>query len=172
MATGEELNQLMLRGCRVFHDFPAERFNIDHVVVEPRGVFAVETKGRAKPVRGRGREDATVTYDGNLLLFPTWQERQPVEQASRQAVWLAKWLTSAVGEPVTVHAAISLPGWYVDRKAAAVSPNVFNPRNATFLAEPAGDKELSASLIQRIAHQVEQRCRDVMPQAFRDPERR
>lgn len=169
MATGEELNQLMLSGCRVFHDFPADRFNIDHVVVGPRGVLAVETKARAKPVRGRGREDARVTYDGNLLLFPTWQEREPLEQASRQAVWLGKWLTSAVGEPVTVHAAVALPGWYVDGKGAA-PPIVFNPRNAPFPAERAGDRQLSGALIQRIAHQIEQRCRDVMPQAFRDPE--
>lgn len=166
LATGEELNQLMLRGCRVFHDVPANRFNIDHVVVGPRGVYAVETKGRAKPRRGLGRDGAAVTYDGERLLFPGWEEREPLEQARRQAAWLRSWLASAVGEPVTVHAALALPGWYVDRKASG-PPIVFNPKNATFLAEPAGDKELSRSLIQRIAHQIEQRCRDVAPQALR-----
>lgn len=44
MAIGQELNQLMLKGYAVYHDFPAEHFNIDHIVVAPAGVFAVETK--------------------------------------------------------------------------------------------------------------------------------
>src|SRR5947209_15260090 len=32
MAVGQELNQLMQQGCWIYHDFPAERFNIDHVI--------------------------------------------------------------------------------------------------------------------------------------------
>ena len=51
-AVGQELNQLMLDGFRVFHDFPAGEFNIDHIVVGKTGIFAVETKGRAKPLKG------------------------------------------------------------------------------------------------------------------------
>ena len=46
LAVGQELDQLMLSGARVFHDFPAENFNIDHIVISTSGVFAVETKGR------------------------------------------------------------------------------------------------------------------------------
>ena len=33
MAVGEELNRLMLDGYHVYHDFPADRFNIDHILV-------------------------------------------------------------------------------------------------------------------------------------------
>jgi hypothetical protein len=32
--------------------------NIDHVVIGKNGVFAVETKGRSKPMRGKGNDDA------------------------------------------------------------------------------------------------------------------
>jgi integrase len=78
---------------RVYHDFPAENFNIDHIVIGSNGVFAVETKGRAKPVNG----DVNVIFDGQGLQFPTHYEKDPFDQAKRQAVWLAKWLTSAVG---------------------------------------------------------------------------
>lgn len=49
IAVGQELNQLMLDGYRVYHDFPGDKFNIDHIVVGPPGVFAVETKARSKP---------------------------------------------------------------------------------------------------------------------------
>jgi hypothetical protein len=39
-AVAEELNQLMLDGCRVFHDVPMEPYgNIDHVLIAPAGIF-------------------------------------------------------------------------------------------------------------------------------------
>jgi hypothetical protein len=54
LATAEELNQLMRYGYYVYHDFPADRFNIDRVVIGPAGVFAVETKTRSKgTLRGK-----------------------------------------------------------------------------------------------------------------------
>ena len=50
-AMGEELNRLMAEGCQVFHDFPLEKkANIDHIVVAPSGVFAIETKTWRKVV--------------------------------------------------------------------------------------------------------------------------
>ena len=47
--TGNQLNRLMKHGYDVFHDLPANGSNIDHLVIGPNGVFAVETKGRRKP---------------------------------------------------------------------------------------------------------------------------
>lgn len=167
LAVGQELNHLMLHGCRVYHDFPAESFNIDHVVVGPGGVFAVETKGRAKPDKGRGSIDATVTYDGQILRFPDWHEKEPLEQARRQADWLQKWLSSAVGEAVTVRSVLALPGWFVDRTQSG-NVIVFNGKNPQFLSRPLGKNEpLSHKLVQQIAHQIEQRCRDVAPVGYR-----
>jgi hypothetical protein len=167
MATGEELNQLMLLGCHVYHDVPGDRFNIDHVVVGPAGVYAVETKTRAKGPRA-GTEAAAVTYDGSVLRFPGWQDRESLQQARRQAEWLQAWLTSAVGESVTARPVLALPGWFVDRKGSG-DVIVCNPKNATFLARPRSERErLTPELVQRITHQLEQRCRDVVPFSSRD----
>ena len=85
LAVGQELDQLMRLGAVVFHDIPADNFNIDHVVISSEGVFAVETKGFTKPKQGRGRADATVVFDGKVLRFPTWTTKAPLEQAERQA---------------------------------------------------------------------------------------
>ncbi len=164
MAAGQELNQLMLLGCRVYHDFPAEDFNIDHIVIGPAGVYAVETKGRAKPDKGRGKEEALVVYDGKSLQFPGWQETEPIAQAKRQAQWLANWLKNAVGEPVPVQPALALPGWFIERKGRDMV--VFNSKNPDFLAKPRGERVLSDEMIQRVAHQVEQRCRTVEPVSY------
>lgn len=165
MAVGQELNHLMRNGCYVYHDFPAEEFNIDHVVVGPSGVFAVETKGRAKPDKGRGTTDAQVVYDGKGLQFPDWNERKPLDQAKRQADWLSRWISSAVGESVEAKPALALAGWFVKRTQPG-DVVVYNGKNPSFLARPQGTP-LSETMIKRIVHQVEQRCRDVEPGGYR-----
>ncbi|MFH7319266.1 nuclease-related domain-containing protein [Desulfurivibrio sp. D14AmB] len=164
MAVGQELNQLMLHGCRVYHDVPGEGFNIDHVVVSPAGVYAVETKGRAKPDKGRGAEDVRVVYDGKSLRFPDWTETEPIAQAKRQANWLANWLRSAVGKPIAVLPALALPGWYIERQERDMV--VFNSKNPAFLAKPRGERVLSDELIEQVGFQVEQRCRTVEPISY------
>src|SRR5688500_2183317 len=63
-AMGQELNQLMPLGFRVFHDIPCLNFNVDHVVVGTSGLFVVETKGRSKPA-----EESAVVFDGQRLQF-------------------------------------------------------------------------------------------------------
>src|SRR6185369_10743752 len=142
-----------------------DKFNIDHSAIGENGVFAIETKGRAKPDRGRGQEDVRVVYDGQTLQFPTWSEKEPIEQAKRQAAWLSSWLTKAVGQQVSVTPALALPGWYVDRKARDFM--IFSGKNPQFIAKITTDMVLSPELIQRVAHQIEQKCRDVGPQAYR-----
>jgi len=165
MAVGQELNQLMSNGFRIYHDFPAENFNIDHVAVGPTGIYAVETKGRTKALRKKGKVDATVAYDGQALKFPSWYETEPLLQAQLQADWLGKWLTSAVGDSVYAQAVLALPGWYVVRNVDRPI-KVISGKEAYSLAKPSGI-ELNDEMIQRVAHQLEQRCRDVEPVAYR-----
>jgi hypothetical protein len=115
-AVGQELNQLLSHGFRVFHDIGGDTaFNVDHVVVGPTGVFAVETKGRTKPLRD-GKAEYRVEQHGDRLIFPGWTETQPLRQALRNAEWLAKWLSSSTGEAVEVQPVLALPGWFIERK--------------------------------------------------------
>lgn len=164
-AVGQELNTLMFSGFRVFHDFPAENFNIDHIAVGPAGVFAVETKGRPKPIKGRGNIDAKVFSDGEILRFPGWNETEPLEQARWQAKWLSNWLSSAVGQPVSAKPVLALPGWFVDttKRSDVV---VYSGKNPQFFSKLQAGEPLPDSLVLSIAHQLEQRCRDVAPSAY------
>lgn len=166
MAVGQELNHLMRDGYYVYHDFPAENFNIDHVAVGPGGLFAIETKGRFKPDMGRGKFDATVTFDGKVLRFPDWEDRKFLEQARRQAVWLKGWTSSAIGEKVEARPVLALPGWFVDQKARG-DVTLYNGKNPRSWATAQGNRVLSENQIKRIKHQLEQRCRDVEPVAYR-----
>jgi hypothetical protein len=164
MAAGQELNQLLRSGYWVFHDLPAENFNIDHVVVGSNGVFALETKGRAKP--GKDVKDAwKVKYDGERLLFPGWTEIKPLAQAERQAKWLRQWLSSAVGENVDVRPILVLPGWFIERTSPKGMP-VINAKNPEKLFRSLGKTPLSDKLVQQVVHQLDQRCRDVSARAY------
>ena len=162
VAVGQELNQLMLKGYHVYHDFPANNFNIDHIIVGQSGVFTVETKARSKPATRNVAGNATVTYNGRLLLFPQGVDLKTIEQAKRQAAWLTNWIGSAVGEKVAVRPVVALPGWCVKRTSPDGIP-VVNPKQFPSLFKHISPRFLSSEMISRITHQLEQKCRDVVP---------
>jgi len=162
IAVAQELNRLMLSGYHVYHDVPGKGFNIDHVVVGQAGVFAVETKGRLKPTTSNRASDARVVYDGKKLQFPNWVETNPLEQVKRQVKWLSNWLSSAVGHPVNVRPVLAIPGWFIERTASGGIP-VVNPKLFKSILKPFGGSSLDKARINRIVHQLEQRCRNVHP---------
>ncbi len=164
LTVGQSLNRLMREGSRVYHDFPAEGFHIDHIVVGSRGVFTVETKTRFQPVRANRREDATVAYDGRMLHFPTGSDHAMIDQAKHQSKWLARWLSRAVGENLSVRAVIALPGWFVKRTSPEGLP-VVNPRQFASLFRHIQPRTLSPEVITQIVHHLEQRCGDI-PEEF------
>lgn len=163
MAAGQELDQLMRTGAAVFHDLPAENFNIDHVVVARQGVFAVETKGYRKPNRNGGAADATVIYDGKALKFPEWSGTGALAQAERQARWLSEWLTGVTGEKVEATPVLALPGWFVDRRGRGSVVVLSGGEIKEHLLKARSATALTDAQVERVARQVEQRCRDVKP---------
>lgn len=138
--TGMQLNRLVAMDCLVLHDLPAEGFNIDHVVVAPRGVYAVETKSFRKPKNASERKDDPthrVSYDGTALRFPDFSTKEPIEQAVRQAQWLRRLLRNELALDVPVIPAVALPGWYINRTddGKGADTKVFTPmgRGAEFM---------------------------------------
>lgn len=158
-AVGEELNHLMLEGCRVYHDVPNDPYgNVDHVLVAPSGVYAIETKTRRKK-EAEGRNAHKALFDGRTLRFGEGPpETTCLEQARQQASRLSDWLSKAIGDPVHARAVLSLPGWYVER-AGRGDVIVVSGKNVRSLIK--GSALFDAGQIKRIAHQLEQRCRDV-----------
>lgn len=163
LAVGQELNNRMRDGFFVFHDFPADGFNIDHVLVGPTGVFAVETKGRAKS-RVAENENWKIEFDGKKLIFPGWTQTKPITQAKNQAQWLSKWLQKATGVPCNVEPVLVIPGWYIKRTAPS-NVRVFNGKKSEFLAK--GKAVLTPQQIMAIVHQIDQKCRTVSSSSYK-----
>jgi hypothetical protein len=160
LAAAEELNRLMRDGYHVFHDFPAETFNIDHILVGPAGVFAVETKGRTKLRKG-GDKDHVVRYDGQRLMFAGRLDGRPLEQARRQAAWLSKWLRNVTGEAAFVVPALTIPGWFLEVVGKG-DVLVFPPKMArSALTNTELAKPLSPKRVEQIAAAIERQCRSL-----------
>jgi hypothetical protein len=161
LAVGQELNYLMLDGFQVFHDFPQEQDNIDHIVVGSSGIVAIETRAFAKPNPGKDTSAARLVYDGKSLIFPDNHKiTEPIAQAKKQADGLAEWLHSVINEPVAVQAALALPGWEVKRQKQD-GFILLSGRKKEYLQELQGrkrEKALSDEMIQQIASQLSDKC--------------
>jgi len=168
IAVGQMLEPLIREGGWLFHDFQAGKFNIDHILVNRAGVFAIETKARSKSNEENGAGAVKVVFDGKQLHFPAYSESQPIDQAKRQAKWLSQWLEGAVGQSVFVQPVIALPGWYVERKGR-YDVMVTNPKNPDFLARPInGQPGLNPQQVTQIVFQLDRHCRDIVPGAEKD----
>jgi hypothetical protein len=77
-AVGQYLERFREQGFQVFHDVVGEHFNIDHVLIGDKGIFAIETKTFSKPAQGK----STIRFvDGQLQANGRTIDRNPIEQA-------------------------------------------------------------------------------------------
>jgi hypothetical protein len=162
----EHLEPLKQQGWKILHDVPGlangHKFNLDHVAVGPNGVFAIETKTRRKGGARPGFDDHKVYFDGRDLVWPWGEDNHGLEQAERNAVWLADTLKTELGERVYVTPYLTLPGWWVENKPSRDSRlcRVVNSKALPkFLAN--GSVTMDQRQIDAIASKLEARCRDV-----------
>jgi hypothetical protein len=159
-AVGEELNQLMLDGCHVFHDYPATHdWHINHIVVAASGVYVVETKSSPRPRADALTQQSAVILDGGTLRFPHETCSEPLEQTRRSAAILSKELSDARSK-VEVKPILSLPGWRVIRHET-IDVQVLNPKEIWQTIVTNAPAKLSEKEIQQLAYRIQQKCRDV-----------
>jgi hypothetical protein len=122
----EVLDTIREEGFRVFHDIIGPNFNVDHLLVGPRGIYVIETKTIKKP----HSPNATIWYDGETVsLAGLTPERDPIKQASALAKWIADLVQESSGKSYPVRPVVLYPGWYVER-LKNLSPYVWvlNPK--------------------------------------------
>jgi hypothetical protein len=71
-------------GGKVFNDIPGDGFNLDHVAISTREIYAIETKTWTKP-----SPQARVVVEGeDLRVAGQVPDRDPIAQVSAAARWL------------------------------------------------------------------------------------
>ena len=153
-ATAQALAPLTSKGCAIYHDIPASKFNVDHVVVGPSTVFMIEAKSRRKPA-ATGKANATVKFDGQTLEFPGWRETKMLDQARGQTRWLSDYLYRKTGERVPVEPVLALPGWFVTSSVPSPDVHVINPAMRNLMADGRG-KPIPESQRRRIMTAIEE----------------
>jgi len=123
-AVGQFLDEkLRPMGCQVFHDILGESFNVDHIVVGPTGVFAIETKTHSKPMKGI----CNVKFDGEkITVNGMTPDRDPIVQAKAEARWVSDLLEQSTGRRFFVQPIVLYPGWYVETTKQNVDVLVLN----------------------------------------------
>lgn len=151
----EAVAPLIQRGHIIFRDFITDGLSVDHLIVGPKGVFALQTLVR--PVLGKPGQlqDTMVTYDGRTLFFPNEKEQLSVEQATRCAEEISDWLSERLDNPVAARAIVALPGWQIKR-ISAEGISVINPNQMEALFQYIKPRPLAGPVIQQIVRQVEQ----------------
>jgi hypothetical protein len=91
LRVAEALEELRPAGYRVFHDLRRDGFNIDHVVVGPAGVFAIETKFRS------GRGEITFRNGEGLFVGGAPEEKDCLKQARGNAAEVGRLLKETCG---------------------------------------------------------------------------
>jgi len=160
MAVAQEVNRLLPEGYRVYHDFPTDRFHIDHIIIGPAGVFTVTTKVIAPTGNKRG---AALTVDGQrLLLGKNAKDDRTVPYAAFQATWLAKWLLTATGEALPVRSVLTIPGWRIrilkQSTVLVIEPAVIGDVMGRF----SGNR-LTGKTIRTVCEQIEAKCQIAPP---------
>jgi hypothetical protein len=109
-AVGQFLERLRIDGARIFHDVPADGFNLDHVVIAPQGLFVIETKTWSKP-----SANAKIEFDGTRILANGHApSRDPVAQVRAEVDWLRRTLEESTGKRLPVRGVVVFPGWFVE----------------------------------------------------------
>lgn len=141
----------------MFHDFPIDYGNIDHVLVGPPGVFTIETKYRRKM---KGEEEGhKIRFDERVVRFPESESAKPIEQAKLQAKELGKLLEKIFGT-LKVTPVVVYPGWWVTREAREVSVQVMNDKQVIGWL-PQEKRVLDDETIRKVAAFLDEKCRDV-----------
>ena len=107
----EILDTFKERGCKVYHDFPIEYGNIDHIVVNQFGVFTIETKTISKEENVKDN----ILYDGKIIKLKSGRYiENPIDQARTEAKCLKKVLNHNIAEvKVRIQPIVVYPRWMV-----------------------------------------------------------
>ena len=126
-AVGQYLENLRVKGHRIFHDLLGDNFNLDHVIISRKGIFVIETKTYSKPEKG----EAKIGFDGEkLTIKDLGVQTKPITQVTAASNWLKNILLGTTGKDFSIKPVILFPGWYVESTKQGKKSDVWvlNPK--------------------------------------------
>lgn len=122
LRVAEVLDDLRPHGYRPFHDVVRDGFNVDHVVVGPGGVFAIETKFRS------GQGEITFRNGQGLFVDGKAEEKDSLKQARGNAKEVNRMIREHCGFDEWVWPLVVFVGdWRVKNDWRTTDARVFTP---------------------------------------------
>jgi Nuclease-related domain len=118
----DTLEELRSDGYKPVHDIVVENFNVDHVLVGPGGVFAIETKFRS------GKGEITFRNGEGLFVDGRLEEKDCLKQARGNAAAIRRMIKETCGRQDWVKALVVFVGdWRVKDDWRDTDVRVFTP---------------------------------------------
>lgn len=163
-AVAEELAPLLAQGYRLFHDVAIHgiesELDLDHILVGPNGVAAIESETRQRDTGKGANRDHEVTFDGKQLVWPWGTDRDTVGNIEGECASFSKWLLQTTGYRIQATALLTIPGWWVNITGRGIV-TVANHKQVLAAATAREDTFLSPEQIEKICRELELHCRDV-----------
>ncbi len=150
-------------GFHVFHDAvvpgPQKQYHIDHLVVGPTGVYAIETRTHEKTAEPDKQTTEKVAFNGVALQWPAGHvDAESPREATAHAERVQTYLHERLGVAVPVQPVLALPGWQVEG-AGYGALAVVNPKQFPSLL--FGRPVLDGRTVDSIRRQFDTLCRTV-----------
>ncbi len=107
IAVGHQLQRLASAQGFAFHDVPTANGYIDHVLVGPSGVYAINVVARRHLKKG------AVVLNGNNLHFSNYKTTLSIVNIIGTAKRLEKEFCKIAGKNIRVRSVIAVPGWHI-----------------------------------------------------------
>jgi hypothetical protein len=116
------LEELRSDGYKPIHDIVADRFNIDHVVVGPAGVFAIETKYRS------GKGEISFRNTEGVFVGDRLEEKDCLRQARMSAAAIRDLIHESCGRrPWVTPIVVFVGDWKIRDEWRDTDTRVFTP---------------------------------------------
>lgn len=160
----DELEPIIRDDYHIINAFPAEKFDIDFVVVGPSGVYAIEVKNPTKFCA----TDRIVFQNGLLIIKSDKTKRtiplhrkDPIRQARKGGEWLARYLSEVLGKRVQgLKSVVLFPKFLVDDHIEQ-DLWVLNPKRFVYEHLPKAPKVLASHEIGNIVSALRARVKTV-----------
>ena len=154
LLVAEQLEELRSLGFRCFHDLVRDGFNIDHVVVGPAGVYAIETKYRSGSGLVGFRNGQGIFVGGRE------EERDCLKQAKGNAATLHKLIRQHAGIEAFVKPLVVFVGnWKVKNDWQSTDVRVLTAGNLGRYFEEQDQPELTRREIDLICSHLNRTAR-------------
>jgi len=116
------LEELRSNGYRPIHDIVGDGFNVDHVLVGPGGIFAIETKYRS------GKGEITFRNTEGVFVGDRLEEKDCLKQARGSAAAISDLIHESCGRREWVMPIVVFVGyWKIRNKWRETNVRVFTP---------------------------------------------